>query len=213
MSKKNITDPESPDFDLDSFLNSAPAVEKLSNEQFEALEIFLESHPNGMHMEIMDGFFCGLICGPDVTGPEDFIQYIFGGREPNYKSAEQAEEILGYLRQHWDHIESTISNGDSYYPFLYSDNNFKVSGNDWAFGFVLSIDKYRDSWSELLEISQQEEGLLTPILALYLERSTPDEPIHAENREVLVTTLIENLPKIYDYFEEAREKKLQGQLH
>lgn len=215
MSKKNITDLNEPDFDLDSFLNDIEAPPKLDDKQFEVLEIFLEAHPNGMHMEMLDGFFCGLICGPDATDSEAFIPSIFGGKEPEYTSPVQAEEIKNTLQQHWDHIKGMMKNGASYYPFLYSDNDFKVSGNDWALGFVLGLDKYRESWNELLLEAQTEENLLTPILMLYME-NTPgntEGPIHAEDREEIITALIDNLPKIHHYFDAAREKKSQGTIH
>lgn len=215
MTKKNVTDPNEPDFDLDSFLNSTDAPPKLDNKQFDALEAFLESHPNSMHMEILDGFFCSLICGSDAAGPEEFIPYIFGGKEPEYSSLAQAEEIKNVLNQHWDHIKGMMKNYESYYPFLYSDNDFKVSGNDWALGFVLGLDKYRENWNELLEQAKQEENLLTPILTLYMENS-PDNTqglIHAEDREEIVTALVSNLPEIYHYFDAAREKKSQSPLH
>lgn len=215
MSKKNTTDPNTPDFDLDSFLNPSAGQEKLDDKQFEKLEIFLEGHPNGMHMEILDGFFCGLICGPDADGPEEFIPYIFGGQEPEYASPAQAEEIQGSLRQHWDHIRGMMESGESYYPFLYSDSNFKVSGNDWALGFVLAVDKYRESWDVLLQRAQRKEDLLTPILTLYLENS-PDNTeglIHAEDREEIVKTLIDNLPKIYRHFHEGNPAGHPNTLH
>lgn len=215
MSKKNTTDPNAPDFDLDSFLNPSAGQEKLDDKQFEKLEIFLEGHPNGMHMEILDGFFCGLICGPDADGPEAFIPYIFGGQEPEYASPAQAEEIQGSLRQHWDYIKGMMESGESYYPFLYSDNNFKVSGNDWALGFVLAVDKYRESWDALLQRAQEEENLLTPILTLYLENSPENTEglIHAEDREEIVKTLIENLPKIYRHFHEGNPAGNPNTLH
>ncbi len=215
MSKKNINDPNEPDFDLDKFLNGSDAPPKLDDKQFEALEIFLESHLGGMHMEILDGFFCGLICGPDATGPEEFIPYIFGGKEPEYSSSAQAEEIESSLRQHWDHIKGTMENSDSYYPFLYSDDQFKVSGNDWALGFVLGLDKYRESWDVLLDQARTGETLLTPILTLYLEKSqeNTDGQIHAEDREEIVTTLVTNLPLIYHHFDDARDQRNPGALH
>lgn len=212
MSKKNINDPNEPDFDLDKFLNSAPPANQLDDKEFEKLEIFLESNPGGMHMEILDGFFCGLICGPDATDPEAFFTYIFGGKEPQYTSPEQAEEVQGALRQHWDHIKGSLENLETYYPFMYSDSDFKVSGNDWALGFALGIDKYRASWQELLSQASLGEGLLAAFLKLYMEKhpQNTEGPIHAEEREVIVTELIENLPKIYHHFDEERSRKSQA---
>ena len=215
MSKKNITDPTDPAFDLDSFLNDVDAPPKLDDKQLDALEAFLGRYPSGMHLEILDGFFCGLICGPDATTPDTFLSYIFGGKEPEYDSPAQAEEIQNALNQHWDHIEGMMRGHASYYPFLYSDDDFKVNANDWALGFVLGLDKYRESWEELLDQARNGEGLLMPIMTLYLEK-TPENTIgmiHAEEREELVTTLVENLSQIYHHFDEAREKKNPNPLH
>jgi len=215
MSKKNITNPDEEAFDLDSFLGDIDAPPKLEDNQLDALESFVERYPSGMNLELLDGFFCGLICGPDATGPDMFIPYIFGGNEPKYDSPAQAEEIQNALRQHWDHIEGMMKGNAAYYPFLYSDPDFKVNANDWALGFVLGLDKYRESWSELLDQARIEEGLLMPILRLYLE-NTPENTtgmIHAEDREDLITTLVDNLPQIYRHFDEAREKKRQNPLH
>lgn len=216
MSKKNTIDPSEPDFDLDSFLNSTDAPDQLDDKQVEKLEHFLAANPGGMHMELLDGFFCGLICGPDATGPEEFYPFIFGGKEPEYSSPEQAEEIHNALRQHWDHIKGMMENGESYYLFMYSDDDFKVSGNDWALGFALGLDKYRDSWQEMLNQASIGEGPLVPFLTLYMEKHPQNTqgPIHAEDRELLVTELIQNLPKIYHYFDKARsEKNPDSALH
>ncbi|MDR0933793.1 MAG: YecA family protein [Burkholderiaceae bacterium] len=214
MSNKNTPDP-SPDFDLEKFLNGTDISPKLDDQQFETLELFMEQHPNGMHMEILDGFFCGLICGPHPAGPDEFIPYIFGGSGPKYQSPAQAEEIRNFLNQHWDYVKDMIKSQETYYPVLYSDNDFKVSANDWAFGFVLGLDKYRESWNELLELSQKEEHLLTPILTLYLETSpeNKDGPIHAEDREEIISTMVNNLPQIYNHFSDEREKNSQNLSH
>lgn len=214
MSKKNMTDPNEPDFDLDRFLNPPEAPPKLDDKQVDALEAFLDSHENSMHMEIMDGFFCGLICGPEATGPDEFFSHIFGGKMPEFSTPAQAEEITNLLRQHWQHIEGMMENHESYYPFLYSDKDLKISANDWALGFVLGVDRYRESWSDLLEEAQREENLLTPILTLYTEgrAKDPENQIPAEDREEIVTSLIDNMPKIYHHYDAAREKKNQNSL-
>ena len=206
MSQKNVNDTESSDFDLDSFLNETDAPPKLTDKEIDAFEAFLESQPGSMHMEILDGFFCGLICGPDTTDPEEFLNDIFGGKAPVFASASQEEEIKHYLNQYWNHIEGMMKSSDAYYPFLYSDHEFKVSGNDWALGFVLGIDKFKGSWKLLLEQSRKGESLLNPILTLYMESSPENTEglIHAEDREEVVTTIINNLPKIYHFFSAER---------
>ena len=215
MSNKNITDSSSEDFDLDRFLAGSDTLPKLTDEQVDALEAFLEKHPRGMDMELLDGFFCGLICGPVAQGPEPYLQFILGGNEPVYESDEQAEAILGAINQHWDHIESAMQNEEQYFPFFYSDSEFKVSANDWSLGFILAVDRYRSSWEDMLMEAQADENLITPILQIFSERlpENAENPIGAEDREYMITTIVENLHQIYHYFAEQREKNLQGTAH
>ena len=215
MSNKNITDSSSEGFDLDSFLAGSDTLPKLTDEQVDVLEAFLEKHPKGMDMELLDGYFCGLICGPNARSPEPYFSYALGGGEPAYESAAQAEEIREIINMHWDHIVSAMQNEEQYFPFFYSDSDFKVSANDWALGFILAVDRYRSSWEDMLAEAQVEENLITPILQIFSERlpENTSGPIGAEDREYMISTIVENLHLIYHHFSEAREKNFSDSAH
>ncbi len=195
---------------LDDFLNHKETSPKLSNQQLDALEYYLDSHAaqNAMHMEVLDGFLCALITSPVPVSPEEYLPRIFGGKMPEFKSQQESDMVMGALAQHWEHIDSVLKRGDEYYPFLYADPDGKCGANEWAYGFILGMDMRRDSWKEMVEASKQE-GPLTPILTLYSEyipEVSGCQPIPAEEREELVTKMISNLPLIYAHFEEEREK-------
>lgn len=135
---------------------------------------------------------------------------------PEFKNQEEADEIMGALKQHWEYIESVLKRNNEYYPFLYADPDGKCSANEWAYGFILGMDLRRDAWKDMVETSKTE-GLLTPVLKLYSEyipEVSGSEQIPAEEREEIVTTIVSNLPKIYAEFEEEREKnKKTSSLH
>ena len=195
---------------LDDFLNHKETSPKLSNQQLDALEHYLDSHAaqNAMHMEVLDGFLCALITSPIPVSPEEYLPRIFGGKMPEFKNQAEADMVMGALAQHWEHIDSVLKRGDEYYPFLYADPDGKCGANEWAYGFILGMDMRRDSWKEMVEASKQE-GPLTPILTLYSEyipEVSGCQEIPAEEREELVTKMISNLPLIYAHFEEEREK-------
>ncbi len=203
---------------LNDFLDHKETSPKLSNQQLDALEHYLDSHAsqNVMHMEILDGFLCALITGPGSISAEEYLPTIFGGKMPQFKNQEESDQIMSTLAQHWEYIDSVLKRNDEYYPFLYADPDGKCSANEWAYGFILGMDLRRDSWKDIVEASKQE-GLLTPILTLYSE-SIPEvsgcQPIPAEEREEIVKTMISNLPKIYEHFEKEREKnKTATPLH
>lgn len=216
----NENDTESMLKALDDFLNHKEASPKLSNQQLDALEHYLDSHAaqNAMHMEVLDGFLCALITSPSPVHAEEYLPVIFGGKMPEFKSHEESDQIMGALAQHWEHIDSVLKRNDEYYPFLYADPDGKCSANEWTYGFILGMDMRRDSWKEMVEDGKQnQEGLLTPVLTLYSEyipEISGCQPIPAEEREELVTKMISNLPRIYEHFEEAREKNRQtSSLH
>lgn len=199
---------------LDDFLNFKEPSAKLTDKQMDALERYLDARAsqNAMHLEVLDGFLCALITSPSPASPEEYLPYIFGGKMPDFKNQEEADEIMGALKQHWEHIESVLKRNDEYYPFLYADPDGRCSANEWAYGFILGMDLRRDAWKEMVEASKKE-GLLTPILTLYSEyipEVSGCQQIPAEEREELVKTIVSNLPKIYGQFEEARDKNRQS---
>ena len=205
MSKKpKKTADDEKGINLDDFLNPKEPSPKLSNKQLDALEAFLDAQENTMHLELLDGFLCALITGPNKVTPKDYLPKIFGGKMPNFKSQQEENEILGYIAQHWEHIHSLVSGGNDYYPFLYADPKGLCSATQWAYGFIIGVDMYRDSWRELVEQSRIE-GLLFPILSLYAEMLRPEEEIPAEERELIVTEIIGNLHRIYSHFHEGEQ--------
>ena len=182
-------------------------IEGLTDQKIEQLEKFLDSLPRAMHFEHVDGFFCALICGPEPVPMSEFLPYVFGGQMPNFESSEQASAILGMLAEHWKHICTKLIESVPYYPFLYADKDEKCAANDWADAFMLGTQLRRESWKELLE-DTSETGLLRQVLLLRDELSQmadgKEATIPSEERETLVTTLVDNLQKIYDHFEERR---------
>ena len=203
---------------LDDFLNHKETSPKLSNQQLDALEHYLDAHAsqNVMHMEILDGFLCALITSPVPVSADRYLPVIFGGNMPVFKTQQESDQIMGALAQHWEHIDSVLKRNNEYYPFLYADPDGKCGANEWAYGFILGMDMCRDHWKEMVETSKQD-GLLTPILTLYSEyipEISGCPPIPAEEREKLVTQMISNLPRIYEHFEAEREKNKQtSSLH
>lgn len=51
-----------------------------------------------MHLEVLDGFISALITSPSPVSPEEYLPYIFGGKMPEFKNQEEADEIMGALK-------------------------------------------------------------------------------------------------------------------
>jgi uncharacterized protein len=165
-----------------------------------------------MNLEMIDGFFAALICGPEIVLPSECLPEIWGDErvnEPKFETTQILQEFLSLIMRHWNAISHTLHSGDAFLPLLLNDENGVARANDWANGFMRGMEKRRDSWSSLME-DEEHGGSLIPILALAHEHH-PDpemrpykEPISAEMRERLILGAAAGVMAIYDYFEAER---------
>lgn len=182
----------------------------LSDAEFERLGDFLESAgPAAMNLEMLDGFFAALICGPDMVMPSEYLPHIWGG-EFSFDD-EQASDVLGLLMQHWNVIAGellrTLQEPHVYLPVLLQNEADVARGNDWAQGFMRGVQMRPESWRELLD-SEEHGGPMVVIMLLAHEHDPDPEmrppPIPADKREDLLVDLTAGLVRIYRYFEPHR---------
>src|ERR1700757_3924200 len=105
-----------------------PHNEPLTDAEFDRLAEFLKgcTSDKAMDIEELDGFFAALVAGPEIVMPSEFIPEVFGSETPEthqFKSIEEANEILGLMMRHWNHIAGTLLRGDVYLPILLEDDN------------------------------------------------------------------------------------------
>ncbi len=193
-----------------------PQPPGLSDEKIDMVQNFLDTIPNAMHFEHLDGFFCALISGPELVPSSEYLPFIFGGEMPRFQSVGQGEEIMRALEEHWKHIDDTLAKRTDYYPFLFADQDDKCSANDWADAFMLGVQLRKASWDDLLE-NTSEEGLLTQIIALRNELTEiidgKSELISGDERESMVKQLVVNLQEIYQHYAEQRGKNKPPPQH
>jgi uncharacterized protein len=194
-----------------------PKPPGLSDEEIDVVQNFLDTIPNAMNFEHLDGFFCALISGPEPVPSNEYLSYIFGGELPRFQSTQQAEEIMSLLAKHWKHVDDSLAKETVYYPFLYADKDGKCSANQWADAFMLGVQLREASWAELLE-DTREDALLAQIIALRNEltdvsQGNPDGVIDSEQREELVKRLVVSLQVIYQRYAEQRARHTAQPLH
>ncbi len=203
-----------------------PAVDKpashqpLTDSEFDRLEDFLASIENpAMNIETLDGFFAGLICGPDVVFPSEYLPTMWG-EGVSFESDAQAAEIAELLTRHWNAIRSELERAlrepNVYLPVLLEQEDGVASANDWAHGFMQAVQLRPDNWSELIE-DEVHGGPMVAIMMLHHEHD-PDPQmrppkISPEKREDVVKTMIAGLTHIYRYFDPQRRASASMALH
>jgi len=161
-----------------------------------------------MNLEMLDGFFAALICGPDLVLPSEYLPQIWGGDMPDQKAfanQQELQQFLDLVMRHWNMIAHTLRAGDVYLPLLLENEQGIVHANDWALGFMRGMALRQVDWSELVN-DEERGGPLVPIFALANEHHIDPEmrpykePVSAQLREKLIVSFAAGVTSIYRYF-------------
>jgi uncharacterized protein len=194
----------------------ARSKDPLSDEEYNQIADVLARFPGerAMNLEMLDGFFAALACGPDHVRPSEFLPEILGETAADslaFGDASELELFLALTMRHWNAVVHALSSDDVFVPLLLEDDNGVAHGNDWANGFARGIELRRDEWSDLFD-DREHAGSLIPVLALAHEHH-PDpqlrpyqEPMSAQRREELIVAMAAAVPAIYHYFAADRQR-------
>lgn len=187
----------------------------LTEDEFERLSTLLDeaaAGPDAMSIEMLDGFFCALICGPDLVPPSEYLPEILG-EDFEFESDEQADDFFGLLMKHWnavaDGLQRSLGGKEIYMPVLLEDDTGIARGNAWAAGFVRGMSMRMDDWAELFNDEENGGPLVVIMMLLYENSSDPElrpPPIPDDKREDIHVQLIAGLALIYRYFEPHRRR-------
>lgn len=198
---------------ISSRMKTAAPTPSLTDEEFDRLSTLLdEAGPDAMNIEMLDGFFCALICAPDLVSPSEYLPEIWG-EDFAFESEQQANELLGLLMRHWnavaDGLQRSLGGKEIYMPVLLEDDTGIARGNDWADGFMRGMRMRRESWAELAN-SEEHGGPLVVIMMLHYENDPDPElrppPIPDDKREEIHLRLTAGVALIYRYFEPHRRR-------
>jgi uncharacterized protein len=102
-----------------------------------------------MNLEMLDGFFAALICGPDDVPPSEYLPEIWGGdmvNEAAFPTKPILQEFISLVTRHWNATCDTLQSGNGFLPLLLNDESGVACANDWANGFVRGMEMRRDFW-------------------------------------------------------------------
>jgi len=159
-----------------------------------------------MTPEMIDGFFCALICGPEVVPPSEYMPHIFGVEsmeEIVFRNAKEAQEVIDLLNRHWNTIARELMQNKIHSALVGEDEEGNVTGREWAWGFHLGMHLRQDSWERLA--ADEEFGTALVPVAVLAEDEESDLTIDAkaatpEEREMMLDVLADSVLIIYNFF-------------
>ncbi len=186
----------------------------LSEDEYDQLGALLDQRHSAMNLEMLDGFFAALICGPELVPPSEYLPRIWGEDPAPWRDERELRAFFDLSTRHWNSVARTLNSNDIYLPLLLEDGSGNAPANDWAVGFTNGMKMRGDAWAHLFD-DTDEAGIIVPILTLAHEHD-PDpemrpfkEPPSAQQRQQLLVSAAASVPMIYKYFARGRRSAAQ----
>jgi uncharacterized protein len=187
----------------------------------DALDAFLTSDrapEDGMGLSDLDGFLAGIVVGPELIMPSEWLPVIWGDAEPTFESIEEARSVLGAIMGRYNEIiRLLVTSPDDFDPVFWEGPHGQVIVTDWAAGFLDAVGLRPRAWEPLLR--HGEAGvLMVPLLVLGAD--DPDHPpfggrplprdeierLHAQGAEIIPGCVV----SIHAFWRERRARRGAG---
>jgi uncharacterized protein len=121
---------------------------------------------NCMGWSNLDGFLTGIIVGPEVIRPSEWLPIVWGGDAPEFSDIGEAQTILGAIMARYDQIVMNFDAGlDAFDPLFANGPDDEVIVTDWGAGFVDAVRLRQKAWDPLIR-DRQARALIMPVILL-----------------------------------------------
>ncbi len=119
-----------------------------------------------MMLSDLDGFLTGIVVGPELIPPSEWLPVIWGGDEPEFESVEQMQTIIGTIMGRYNEIAAAVpTDPATFEPIFWEGPNGTVIVTDWAAGFLDAVALRRKAWEPLFN-HRRAKTLIQPLLIL-----------------------------------------------
>ncbi len=102
-----------------------------------------------MSLDVLQGFLCAVVSGPDTVDPDLWVAEVLGGA-PRYASPEQEKELRELLLKFYHDIDSALANREEFDLILYGfeDDPEELDFASWCDGYVYGSQMGEENWFE-----------------------------------------------------------------
>ena len=135
----------------------------------DALDDYLMSDrapDDSMGLSDLDGFLTGVVVGPELIMPSEWLPVIWGGAEPEFETQEEMRTVLGTIMGRYNEIAACFdSDPEEFDPIFWEGPEGEVIASDWAGGFLDAVALRPQAWKPLIE-DDRAGILLAPLFLL-----------------------------------------------
>jgi len=188
---------------------NAPPIPPVDIEVLDAYLMSANAPANSMGLSDLDGFLTGLVVGPELIMPSDWLPLVWGGDEPELDSLDEANAILGTVMARYNEIIAQLdTDPDSFDPVFLEGSEGQVIVTDWAAGFMDAVILRSKAWAPILK-DEEGRALMLPLLVLGSDDDQPlfdATPFPDDEVEKLLADgadiIMDAVPAIYEFWQE-----------
>ena len=163
----------------------------------DALDDYLMSDrapDSSMGLSDLDGFLTGLVVGPGLIPPSEWLPVIWGGEEPEFQTEVEMRTVIGTIMRRYDEIAACLrSDRDDFEPIFWEGPEGEVIASDWAGGFLDAVALRTQAWKPLIE-DRRAGILMAPLFLLNGDMEITDDAadendLLAEAAEMITTCI------------------------
>jgi len=188
-----------------------------SDADVERLDAFLSSEDADvawMQVDEIHGMVTALVCGPGPVAPGEWMETVWGGKPPVWKSTRELEEITGLLLRMWNDVAARVEAGEGFTPIVEKvwdeADEEEMVGGGWCEGFVTGVEMKMSSWGEH---DPELDRLLAPIYAVagLIESDELDELMRERGYgEALMDAATQSVYELHAYWKKKEPARQTG---
>jgi uncharacterized protein len=164
-----------------------------------------------MGLSDLDGFLTGIVVGPELGMPSDWLPLIWGDEAPEFESTAHAETMIGLIMGRYNEIAAGFNfDPEKFEPIFYEWPTGEVIVTDWAAGFLEAVEMRRASWEPLFS-HRKAKLLIEPLLILGDDGEHDDErdagdrwkEFYTSRPEVITTCVV----GIFNFWKDHQDRK------
>src|ERR1700722_9507422 len=149
---------------------------------------------NSMGLSDLDGFLTGIVVGPELILPSEWLPVIWGGEEPEFATEAEMRIVLGTIMGRYNEIVGCLdSEPENFEPIFMAGPEEEVIASDWAAGFLDAVSLRPEAWEPL--ITHDRAGIMmVPILLLNGDAEIYAGPDSAVDEEAFLAEVPDIIP-------------------
>lgn len=166
---------------------------------------------NSMGLSDLDGFLTGIVVGPDLIMPSEWLPVIWGNDRPQFKNVEEAQNVMSAVMARYNEIIRGFQQSPPCFDpvFMETDDGLVIAA-DWAEGFNDAIKLRPRFWKPLFD-DRKLSNLLQPVMILCGSESHRNQVTETAMMAQATHELTNSIIGIHAYWRDRKEKATTSQ--